>query len=150
MKEIRNFDGDFGFLSNFSPHKIRDEEGTLWRTVEHYYQAMKTTDYVDQGRIWSTSTPGKAKKLGQTVKMRNDWDTKKFDFMAEAVALKFLRHKDIRKLLVSTEGYKLVEGNYWHDNIWGDCTCLKCENREGQNWLGKILMELRGGFIDGE
>lgn len=31
----------------------------------------------------------------------------------------------------------------WHDNFWGNCTCVKCENIEGQNWLGKLLMKVR-------
>ena len=37
----------------------------------------------------------------------------------------------------------LIEGNHWHDNRWGDCTCERCSAKEGQNWLGKILMEIR-------
>jgi len=150
MKTIENFDGDFGFLSNFSPHKFRDEEGTLWQTVEHYYQAMKTTDLVDQGRIWSATTPGRAKKIGQTVTLRNDWKDKKFEYMFDAVSWKFLQNKDIMDLLIQTDGYKLVEGNHWHDNIWGDCKCSKCENIPGENWLGKVLIQLREGFINGE
>ena len=38
---------------------------------------------------------------------------------------------------------EIVEGNYWHDNYWGNCTCDKCKNIEGQNKLGKILMKIR-------
>ncbi len=150
MKTIEKFDGSFEFLSNFSLHKLRDEEGTLWQTVEHYYQAMKTDDLIDQGRIWSATTPGRAKKIGQTVKMRNDWKDKKFEYMMDGISWKFLQNKDILELLMSTQGYHLVEGNTWHDNIWGDCKCPKCENIPGENWLGKILMKLREGFIDGE
>lgn len=150
MKTIENFDGDFGFLSNFSPHKFRDDEGALWQTVEHYYQAMKTDDLVDQGRIWSATTPGRAKKIGQTVNIRNDWKDKKFEYMMDGISWKFLQNKDIMELLISTKGYYLEEGNKWHDNIWGDCKCDKCEKIPGENWLGKILMELREGFINGE
>lgn len=149
-KIIVGFEGDFGFLSNFSPHKFRDEEGILWSTVEHYYQAMKTTDLVDQGRIWSATTPGRAKKIGQTVKMRNDWNDTKIIYMMDGISWKFLQNKDILELLMSTKGYNLVEGNVWHDNIWGDCECPKCENIPGKNWLGKILMEFREGFINGK
>ena len=37
----------------------------------------------------------------------------------------------------------LIEGNYWHDNYWGNCLCPKCKEIEGQNQLGKILMKVR-------
>ena len=148
MKEIRNFDGDFDWLSNFSQHAFRDEEGTLWRTVEHFYQAMKTADGIEQGKIWSALTPGQAKRMGQKVKMRNDWDHIKIEYMCDGVTWKFFQNKDIQKLLISTIDYKLIEGNNWHDNIWGDCTCSKCENKKGENLLGKILMIVREGFIN--
>jgi hypothetical protein len=151
MKIIDKFEGDFGFLSNFSPHKICDESGILWQTVEHFYQAMKTTDVGERGRIFNAFSPGQAKRIGQEVTLRPDWDMKKFDFMTEGVTLKFLQNEDIKKLLISTQGYKLVEGNLWHDNIWGECMCNKCfGNIEGQNWLGEILMTLREVIIDGE
>jgi predicted NAD-dependent protein-ADP-ribosyltransferase YbiA (DUF1768 family) len=38
---------------------------------------------------------------------------------------------------------ELIEGNYWHDNCWGSCTCIKCADRPKQNALGKILMLVR-------
>ena len=148
MKEIRNFDGDFNWLSNFSPHEFYDERGALWSTVEHYYQAMKTWDIIEKDKIWSARTPGKAKRLGREVPLRNDWEHKKIEVMCDGVTWKFFQNKDIQKLLISTEGYELIEGNTWHDNFWGDCTCDKCKNKTGQNWLGKILMEVRGGFIN--
>ena len=45
--------------------------------------------------------------------------------------------------LLFTEGFDLVEGNHWHDNIWGDCSCNKCNGTKGTNYLGKILMTVR-------
>ncbi len=146
MKKIDEFEGNFAWMSNFSDHSFRDEDGVLWRTVEHYYQAMKTINMVDRGRIWSISTPGQAKRIGQEVALRDNWDDLKFDFMTNGVMLKFLQNKGIAELLDSTKGYSLIEGNWWHDNIWGDCNCPKCENKPGKNWLGKILMLIREGF----
>ena len=139
---IDNFNGNFEFLSNFSPHKFRGSDGILWLTVEHFYQAMKAVDMVDRGVIWSASTPGKAKRLGRTVKLREDWDKVKIDFMKYGVECKFNQNNDIAKKLMSLERFKLVEGNNWHDNFWGDCRCKKCESIEVQNHLGKILMNL--------
>lgn len=37
----------------------------------------------------------------------------------------------------------LEEGNHWHDNRWGRCSCERCSSKIAPNWLGKILMEIR-------
>ena len=44
---------------------------------------------------------------------------------------------------MATAPAPLLEGNYWHDNYWGDCKCKTCEKTEGQNKLGRILMIVR-------
>lgn len=150
MKIINNFEGHFRFLSNFSLHGFRDDTGVLWRTNEHYYQAMKTVNMLERGKIWSAESPGRAKRFGQNVTLRDDWKDLRFAFMIDGVTKKFMQNEDIRELLISTKGYELIEGNNWHDNIWGDCDCPRCENIIGKNFLGKVLMIIRGGFIDGE
>ena len=50
---------------------------------------------------------------------------------------------ELREKLKATGDATLIEGNHWHDNRWGKCTCEKCQSKEAQNWLGKILMEIR-------
>ncbi len=150
MKTIDNFSGNFLFLSNFSPHSFRDETDTLWRTNEHYYQAWKTLKFSERGRIWSASSPGHAKQLGAEVTLRDDWVHAKFYVMENGLNLKFSQNDYIRELLKQTDGYHLLEGNYWHDNIWGDCNCDKCCKTPGSNWLGALLMNLRKEIINGE
>ena len=59
------------------------------------------------------------------------------------VNIKFSFDKDLKQKLLSTCNSFLVEGNTWHDNYWGNCTCDKCKYKEGQNKLGKILMKFR-------
>jgi hypothetical protein len=44
-------------------------------------------------------------------------------------------------MLLSTGDMELTESNWWHDNFWGVCTCNKC--KDGENNLGKILMDIR-------
>ena len=144
---IDKFDGDFGFLSNFSPHSFRASDDVKWLTVEHFYQAMKAVDMVDRGVIWSAGSPGEAKRLGQTVKLREDWDIDKFEIMQYAVDCKFEQNQHIQEKLMTLKDYTLIEGNHWHDNIWGDCKCDKCANILGQNWLGKLLMEIRDDYL---
>ena len=148
MKIIDSFKGDFEFLSNFSPHKFRDTEGIKWRTSEHFFQGMKTIRGVERGKIWSASTPGKAKRLGRLVTLRENWEGLKRAFMGMGVRLKFEQNEDIRRLLLSLEDYMLVEGNWWHDNFWGDCRCHRCKNIKGKNNLGITLMIVRDNLLE--
>ena len=134
MKIINSFKNEHRFLSNFIGE------------VEHEYQASKTLDKNEQEMIRLASTPGKAKRLGNKITLRSDWEIIKFDIMFKCVNLKFKRNKDLKQKLLDTKDALLIEGNYWHDNIWGDCFCSKCKNIKGQNWLGRILMRVRNNL----
>lgn len=91
---INSFKGPNRFLSNFYP-SIIEYNNIIYPTVEHFFQAGKTTD------------------------------------------------------IVGTYPHALVEGNYWHDNIWGNCECAKCISFAGQNLLGQLLEVLRTHLING-
>lgn len=146
MKIINSFNGHFVFLSNFSPHSFVDLKGVEWKTVEHFYQAAKTNDFKQKIVIAEADTPGKAKRFGQEVDLIKDWNRKKISVMYRALKMKFDQNPDIKKKLISTFAYKLVESNYWHDNYWGNCFCDKCDKIRGQNYLGNILMIVRDGY----
>jgi len=89
------------------------------------------------------SSPNIAKWLGKKVQIREDWEEVKVGIMTELVFLKFEQNsKLIDKLLDTGETY-LEEGNYWHDNFWGNCYCSRCLDIPGCNMLGTILMEIR-------
>jgi predicted NAD-dependent protein-ADP-ribosyltransferase YbiA (DUF1768 family) len=60
--------------------------------------------------------------------------------MREIVFIKFDGHLDLKELLLATGDHELIEGNKWHDTFWGVCDGI------GQNYLGKILMEIRTIF----
>jgi predicted NAD-dependent protein-ADP-ribosyltransferase YbiA (DUF1768 family) len=68
--------------------------------------------------------------------------------MRQLVAKKFLDHEVLADWLLGTGQLLIVEGNWWHDNFWGDCQCPKCY-KIGANNLGKILMEVRHGLTPG-
>jgi ribA/ribD-fused uncharacterized protein len=93
--------------------------------------------------IRKAPTPGEAKRMGNRVILRSDWEDVKVDIMTEIVFRKFTQNEKLKKKLLATGDMELVEGNYWHDNIWGDCYCDKCKSTNGQNILGIILMEVR-------
>ncbi len=62
--------------------------------------------------------------------------------MVELVLQKFIRHRELRELLLATGKASLLEGNWWHDNFWGDCFCEAC-SQPGENRLGSALMAVR-------
>lgn len=132
---IDHFRGDFAFLSNFYPSTFR-YEGHMYPTVEHAYATYKTLVESERNIIRRARTPGEAKKLGRSVTLRKDWDSIKVDVMRRFVKLKF-ENPLLREMLIATGDAELVEGNYWNDKFWGVC------RGEGQNWLGRILEEVR-------
>jgi ribA/ribD-fused uncharacterized protein len=143
---ISQFTGNYRFLSNFHPSPIMDESVASWLfpTVEHYYQASKAVDMDDRAMIADADTPGQAKSLGRTVRLRPDWEAVKLLVMRRALYLKFIQDTPLAAGLLSTDSQVLVEGNHWGDKFWG----VDIKNGQGANWLGFLLMcrraELRG------
>jgi len=135
MMQINSFVGEYEFLSNFyrSPFFM---EGHVFPTVEHYFQACKTLDASEFKHVVNQRTPGQAKRAGQKVKLRDDWEAIKVRIMFQAVLAKFNQNGDLRKRLIAIRG-KLVEGNSWGDTYWGVC------GGQGQNKLGIILSDVR-------
>ena len=146
---VMYFDGEYAFLSNFydSPIEFMTVDGKkmIAPTVEHAFQAEKAMFSAEQEAILKADTPGRAKRLGRHVLLRPDWEDVKDKVMEEFVSRKF-RLPELRDKLLATGNANLVEGNTWHDSVWGICTCPKCINNpniKGQNKLGKILMKVR-------
>ena len=138
---IVEFDGDYAFLSNFYPSTIY-HDGITYPTNEHFFQAMKTLDISERKAIAAAETPGLAKRMGRNVKLRPDWEKIKVDVMRLGLILKFT-DAELAEKLVATGDEELVEGNWWHDNTWGNCHCTACSRKGGRNLLGMLLMEVR-------
>lgn len=144
--KIDCFDGKYAFLSNFYSSPIAPfDDGITYPMVEHAFQAYKTTDINKRKEIATQPTPGKAKRLGRHVKMRDDWREIRIDVMYIALKEKF-RDLELRTKLLATGNAELVEGNTWSDNFWGDCHCPKCRDIKGENNLGKLLMKIREDY----
>lgn len=138
---INRFDGKYSFLSNFYQSTITDGN-LMFPTVEHMFQAAKTINMSEYEKIACARTPNEAKSLGRHVILREDWEEVKEQVMYKALVEKF-SIPELRKALLATGDEELIEGNVWHDNTWGNCTCERCKNIEGQNKLGKLLMQVR-------
>jgi ribA/ribD-fused uncharacterized protein len=140
---IDKFKGKNRWLSNFSLAQV-ELDGVEYPSTEHAYQAAKTLDIVDRIWIRQSVSFGQAKRRGQKVTMREDWDDVKLSVMEDLLRQKF-RLPHYKELLMATVDQKLVEGNHWHDAFWGVCSCDKCP--PGKNHLGKLLMKIRDGMM---
>lgn len=134
------------FLSNFYMVPLVAQVGPFgpynYRSVEHGYQAAKAMTLTDHERIRTAYLPGIAKRLGRSVILPDNWEDRKIRVMTVLLLAKFTRTK-LRANLLATGNAELVEGNSWHDNEWGNCSCARCCGVPGRNLLGKLLMELR-------
>ena len=140
---INRFIGEYEFLSNFYPTPIYDNDGKEYPTVEHYFQAMKTFNLQKRELIRLAESPGKAKRIGRLVQLREDWEDRKLDIMEKALIQKF-QIPELREKLLATGDEELVEGNFWNDTYWGVC------KENGENHLGKLFMNIREKIRDGE
>ena len=140
------FDGEFAFLSNFYEHPIFDGHLEM-PTMEHYFQAHKTSNKYDYVVIAAARTPGQAKRIGRRTELRSDWEQVKEQVMEDGLRLKFA-DPELKRKLIATYPHELVEGTTWHDNEWGNCSCEKCRDIPGKNKLGKILMKLRAEYME--
>jgi hypothetical protein len=153
---IDTFRGDYDFCSNFYEQLHPIYSGNLmFRTNEHYYHAHKTLNMGDRLWIASLEKPWQAKKAGspagyqdRKIELRPDWKVVDKKIMFSGLYLKFIANHDLALRLMNTHPKKLVEGNTWHDNYWGDCQCKDCQNIVGLNNLGILLMQLRDLLID--
>ena len=133
---VKQFAGEHRWLSNFWPAEVR--WGMLFPTVEHAYQAAKCVRKADMVQF-RTGQPGAAKRLGRTVEMRPDWMAVRVQVMEYLLRQKFTAGTELADKLVATGDQMLQEGNTWGDTFWG----VSLATGQGQNTLGKLLMQIR-------
>jgi len=135
---IDSFTGSYRWLSNFEPSVVT-LDGQKYPTVEHAYQAAKTFDTEKRLVIANLPFPGDAKKAGNKLDIRSDWENVKLEIMEMLVREKF-HFEPLRSKLLSTGTAQLIEGNWWQDVFWGVC------KGQGKNHLGLILMRVRSSL----
>jgi len=131
---IKEFRGDYFFLSNFYPVSIK-VDGNLYSSVEAAYQAMKCKFAKDRDQFVGLSAV-QAKRLGKQVTMRSNWDKEKFRVMKHLLEIKF-SNKNLAKRLKETGDAFITHENYWKDTYWG------VYKGKGKDILGKLLMDIR-------
>jgi N-glycosidase YbiA len=141
MKVIDKFEGEYAFLSNFYPCTIYIL-GIDYPTLEHAFQSHKTFNPLSKAAIRKAETPGKAKRLGGKVVLKENWESIKQPLMYILLRQKF-SIPELKEKLLTTGDTELIEGNNWNDTYWGMC------NGIGENHLGKLLMQVREELRNG-
>jgi|TARA_Y100000310_G_scaffold342024_1_gene443387 hypothetical protein len=141
---IKEFQGVNRWLSNFAPVTVMLGP-RYYMSVEAAYQAAKT-DILELRAPFETLNPGQAKRAGRKLPLRKDWILVKDLIMSNLLEQKFVQDP-YRAKLIKTGDQAIEEGNYWHDNYWGNCLCRKCGKSEGENHLGRIIMDIRETLV---
>lgn len=142
MKKIDSFTGNYAFLSNFA-YSPMEYDDIMVPTAEHAFQMMKTTKRDMRKLIARAPTASQAKLRGRGCPLRGDWEQVKYDVMYHIQQEKYKQNPYLTTALLATGDVELEEGNWWHDNEWGNCKCERCVDVEGKNMLGEILMKVR-------
>lgn len=146
IKFYRSNEKPYGVFSNLYRRPIVFED-TEFPTAEHAYQAGKAAKESVRQWLLEAPTPALVAMAAHglyTWDIVPNWSKIKFDRMRGVLLAKFTQHEDLRSLLLSTKGSRLVEAaktNNAVNRLWGEV------NGVGQNMLGVLLMELRETLI---
>jgi predicted NAD-dependent protein-ADP-ribosyltransferase YbiA (DUF1768 family) len=67
------FGGEYAFLSNFWRAPVTLDDGVMYRTAEHAFQAQKATNAADRARVVAAAGPGGAKAVGGSIAKVPGW-----------------------------------------------------------------------------
>ncbi len=138
-KQIFFYEQEFYVFSNFSSFKLF-WKGYDWMTSEHAYHSEKFIEHPEIiEKLKKMRSAHDAMKLAYANKdkYRKDWDKIKLDIMKQILHAKVEQHPYARKKLLESADKELIE-NSWRDSYWGWGL-----NKDGENYLGKLWMEVR-------
>ena len=141
MDEVIGFyPREFYPFDNFSSFKV-EWNGYLFSSVEEAYQAASFMGSDEElvEKIKKSHSADEAQRIAYANrdKRREDWDDVKVSIMEELLRLKIEQNPYVKKKLLQTGDYMIVEDSP-KDDFWG-----WGPNRNGQNNLGKLWMKLR-------
>ncbi len=141
--------GPDALLSNFARTPIW-WDGVAFGSGEEAYQWAKfyKVDPTTAARVLAARSPAEAKRIGQMGTMNPKWDVEVFvggvkrprkcHVMRRILLRKAQQNQNVRDYLLSTGDAQLVEFAPWGDRFWG-----VDKNKYGNNWLGRLWMEVR-------
>lgn len=143
----------YGWMGNMAPYPIT-VEGKIWRTSEALFQGMRFDDEVIKEIIRKEKSPMaakmKAKKYSNQMVVipMSELDV---EHMKKCVRMKFDQHPELKKMLLDSVGSFIFEdiGNRKGERhkFWGVKRISENEG-DGQNMMGRILMELRDELLE--
>lgn len=137
---INGFKDEWRWLSNMWPTSLSilvGDDTFGFRCSESAYQALKFASRPELFKKFLKLDGVSAKKLAREYTADADFHENKVRLMKRVCDAKFAQNAALQKLLVLTEGAHIEEANTWGDTFWGVC------EGEGQNNLGKVLMDVR-------
>ena len=138
---IDEFRDEYSWLSNFQLlEKPFEFDGIEYRTIEHFYQAMKFESRAVRLDISLHQSKG-LKSFVRTLKVRPNWHSVKDYYMFLGLQWKFSDNNPelLAKLKQLPYDCHIIEGNWWGDTYWG----VDKESGQGKNVLGKMIMSIR-------
>ena len=136
---VNFYEREFYPLSNFSAFTLM-WGGHLYPTSEQAYHAEKFPCHPEfQERIRTAASAHEAFKLAEALRqhVRPHWNEQRVGIMRQILRAKAEQHEYVRRKLLETDERPLIEMS-WRDAFWG-----WGPNRDGENMLGKLWMEIR-------
>ena len=122
---------------------VKGMEASSYSKLNEGAEAVKYT--TPNGTNFTLAKDFMGIQYGRKIQLREDWKKEEIKrvVMYTGLTMKFMGNYNIASKLMATNNKELIEGNWWHDNYWGDCKCDKCRHIVGENNLGKLLMLTR-------
>lgn len=140
--KIIRFNDEYFFLNNFANSKLTIN-GITYPSVQHAFEAMKTSDKEVQAEIAVTEKAVDAMKIARNAPFRSDFIGNRLVIMEQLLRKKF-DSPYYKKQLLATGDKEIVNTLYWKDNFWG----VNEVDGQGQNWLGRLLTKIRDSYKD--
>lgn len=142
-KQVFFYEQDFYVLSNFSAFTLQ-WQGLRFDTSEaaYHWEKFAITAPVIAEEILHAESAHEVFKIAEVNKAcrRPDWDNVKVSIMRDILRAKAAQHEYVRRKLLETGDRELIEDS-WRDDFWG-----WGPNRDGQNMLGELWMQVRAEF----
>lgn len=139
----------FGGLSNMCAGYSLNINGIIIKSAEHLYQAMRFPVNPEiQAEILEEYSPMTAKMLSKKYAVkytRPDWDKARFAIMKWVLEIKLSQNWNTFSSLLLETGDKPIVELTPKDKVWG--AVLNGETLVGTNALGRLLMQLREGYV---
>jgi ribA/ribD-fused uncharacterized protein len=140
---LSNFAATPGLRLPFGYHGHYENDRVPVQTVEHWFQACKTTSRQQFDMILACDSAKAAKHAGRQTELRPDWEHVKYQVMLCGLRGKFAL-EPYRSALLLTHPRPLAEDSPT-DFVWG------CRDPQGgyngHNLLGLALMQVRDELV---